>query len=83
MKGLESSDMNTIVSAGMKNTVVCGANVLLNQSSAIWGTSVIHGKNTTQAFNAIWGTSSWSTSASWDNRTASVGAEAIAINGEQ
>ena len=82
MKGLESSDMNTIVSAGMNN-MVCGGNILLNRTSAIWGTSVIRGTNTTQVFNAIWGTSGCVTSFSWDTRTASVGTEAVVINGEQ
>jgi hypothetical protein len=81
MKGLESSDMNTIVSAGMKN-MVCGGNVPLNPTSAIWGTSVIRGTNTTQLFNAIWGTSAWGTSFSWETRTNSMGTEAFA-NGEQ
>ena len=82
MKGLESSDMNTIVSAGMNN-MVCGGNILLNRTSTIWGASVIRGTNTTQVFNAIWGTSGWGTSFSWDTRTATVGAEVFTINGEQ
>jgi hypothetical protein len=82
MKGLESSDMNTIVSAGMKN-MVYGGNILLNRTSAIFGASVIRGTNTTQVFNAIWGTCAWGTSFSWDTRTAIVGTEAFAINGEQ
>ncbi|HEV8040754.1 MAG TPA: hypothetical protein VGP62_17920 [Bryobacteraceae bacterium] len=75
--------MNTIISASMNNNVFRATDVLVSRSSAIWGTSATWDTNSTLAFNAIWGTSARGTSAIWDVRTASVGAKAIAINGEQ